>query len=116
MPLLRKSALPRIINVSSGRASVRRLVSGDLPPTVSVPCSVSKVGMNVLTIELGRVYEDVRFYVANPGHCRTGLNGNRGPKPPIQGAEVVVLALGEGGRYGAGFWEYEDGEMREVPW
>lgn len=88
-----------------------------MPPTVSVPYSVSKVGLNILTIEMGKVYSDVGFYVANPGHCRTDLNGNRGPKPPIQGAEVVVrLALGEGGRYKAGFWEYEDGAMREVPW
>jgi hypothetical protein len=59
----------------------------------------------------------VRFYVASPGHCRTGFNGFRGRKEPGEGARVVVeLVLAEEGVYGNGFWEWEEGGMREVAW
>lgn len=82
-----------------------------------MPYSVSKTALNVLTIEMAKSYPDVDFYAANPGHCKTALNGYRGAKDPLDGAAVVVeLALAEKGRYALGFWQCEDGVMGEVPW
>lgn len=55
--------------------------------------------------------------MVSPGHCRTGFNGFRGRKDPVEGARVVVeLALAERGIYGGGFWEWEEGGLREVAW
>lgn len=117
MHLLSRSQSPRVINISSGRASIHRLTSGALPPTASVPYSISKTAVNVLTLEMAKQYPDAKFYVANPGHCATGLNGFKGTKDPVEGARVVVeLVVAEEGRFENGFWEFEEVGMREVPW
>ena len=117
MPLLHHSLNPRVINISSARASIHNITSGNLPPTACVPYSVSKVALNALTLEFAKMYPDVDFYAANPGHCRTAFNGYRGKKDPVEGARVVVeLVLADKGIYGQGFWQFEEGEMSEVPW
>lgn len=46
LPLLRKSGDGRVINGSSGRASLQILTSGAMPPPVSIPYSISKVALN----------------------------------------------------------------------
>jgi NAD(P)-dependent dehydrogenase (short-subunit alcohol dehydrogenase family) len=93
-----------------------------MPPTVSVPYSISKVTLNALTVEMSRYEENkgVVFVVVSPGHCRTGLNGFRGARDPMEGAGVVVECVIRGfGEVGnAKFWETR-GESRElvrVPW
>lgn len=117
MPLLQQSSDPRVINISSGRASIHNITTGNLPPTASVPYSVSKVALNALTLELAKVYPDVSFYAANPGHCKTAFNGYKGKKDPLEGARVVEeLALAEKGVYGSGFWQCEEGIMSEMRW
>lgn len=100
-----------------------RSANGELPPSAVVSYGVSKTAMNALTVELQRVEDakeggKVEYFAINPGHCKTAFNGFKGLKDPIDGAEVVVqLALGEKGRWKKGtFWEFEEGEMREVPW
>jgi NAD(P)-dependent dehydrogenase (short-subunit alcohol dehydrogenase family) len=131
LPLLHNSLNPKVINISSGRASLTRSSNGNLPPTAVVAYSVSKAALNSLTIEMQKA-EDVlkkdegksegwgkiEFWAANPGHCKTAFNGYRGTKDPLDGAEVVVqLVMGERGRWKkGGFWEFEEGVMREVPW
>ncbi|RAO68978.1 uncharacterized protein BHQ10_004990 [Talaromyces amestolkiae] len=117
LPLLSASVEPRVINVSSARASVALQTSGKLPPTASIPYSISKTGLNILTLELAKLYENIRFYCASPGHCRTAFNNYRGKKDPIDGARVIVeLAVSESGRYDPGFWEFENDSMSPVAW
>ena len=117
MPLLLKSPDPRVINISSGRASIHNITTGTLPPTACLPYSVSKIALNGLTLELAKAYPDVSFYAANPGHCKTAFNNYKGKKDPLEGARVVEeLALAEKGVYDAGFWQCEDGVMSEMPW
>jgi NAD(P)-dependent dehydrogenase (short-subunit alcohol dehydrogenase family) len=126
LPLLRLSSNPRVIHVSSGRASLQRSTGGNLPPTAAVSYSISKVALNALTIEQQktentRAAEDgvkVDFYTVNPGHCKTAFNGWRGLKDPLDGAEVIVrLVMAVKGEWKAGsFLEFEEGKMREVPW
>ncbi|KAI0391686.1 short chain dehydrogenase/reductase family protein [Xylariaceae sp. FL0594] len=75
--------------------------------------------------------ERIRFYSAAPGACSTSITHHHHSaallKDPDRGAEVIVrLALSdddddEENGYGYGyeggtFWEFEDGEMRQVPW
>ncbi|KAH0359253.1 NAD(P)-binding protein, partial [Aureobasidium melanogenum] len=114
LPLLLKSPNPKVINISSGRASITRLTSGDLPATVSVPYSVSKVALNVMTLEMAKAEPRATFYLANPGHCKTAFNEYKGKKDPLVGAEVVAnLVYGD---FKSGFWHNDGGEMEMMPW
>ena len=119
LPLLTLSPHPRIINISSGRASLTRSSSADLPPTQVVAYSVSKTALNMLGIEFAKCAPGVMVYSANPGHCRTAFNGYRGTKDPLDGANAVVeLAMAEPGKYESGFWQMEEGDEGavRVPW
>lgn len=66
-----------------------------------------------------RVEDDkVTFWAVNPGHCKTGFNGFRGQKDPLDGAEVVMRLL-ESERdaiRGGTFWEFEKGDFQMIPW
>jgi NAD(P)-dependent dehydrogenase (short-subunit alcohol dehydrogenase family) len=110
------------LSISSGRASLTRSSTRDLPPTAVLSYSISKVGLNALTIEMQKTEDtergNVKFYAANPGHCATALNGFRGTKDPKEGAEVVVRLVGMKGDEwkGGSFVEFEEGVMRPVPW
>ena len=121
MPLLTQNRSssdqrPRIINISSGRASLSRTTTGSLPPTVSIPYSISNVALNALTIEMQKTYQDVLFYATNPGHCKTQFNHYRGTREPLEGARVVTELVN--GDYEWGFWETtgSKGEATLVPW
>ena len=62
-------------------------------------------------------FKGILLQLACPGHCKTAFNGFRGTKDPLDGARVVLeLALSERDEFKSGFWEFENGEMREVPW
>lgn len=120
LPLLKSSSpSPRIINVSSARASLALSTTGQLPPSRVISYSVSKTALNALTIEFAKAEQEVRFYAASPGHIRTAFNGYQGTKKPLDGAKVVVeLASAEIGKYENGFWQTEGGsqEATKVPW
>lgn len=60
----------------------------------------------------------ITYWIVNPGHCKTGLNGFKGPKDPLEGAEVVLRLLKSkrGEIPGATFWEWEKGVLRDIPW
>lgn len=117
MPLLKKSEDARVINISSGRASVSLQISGQNPPTASISYSISKTALNILTLEMAKLEKDVLYHVASPGYCKTAFNGFRGLKDPLDGAKVAVeLAVSERNKYRSGFWQFENEEMSEVPW
>ena len=62
---------------------------------------------------------EVLFWVVSPGHCKTAFNGFKGSRDPMEGAEVVVRLI-DGEKDAAwgkgGFWEWEGGSMKVVPW
>lgn len=137
LPLLRKSSFPsssstegrggggggKIINVSSARGSVTLSATGVLPPTVSIPYSLSKTALNMLTVEMSRdpLNKDLEFHLVSPGHCKTAFNGFRGTRDPLEGANVVVELVRntEKGRFkNAGFWETKGAsrDLVEIPW
>lgn len=122
LPLLRKSPSGIVINVSSARGSLGISSSGRMPPTVSIPYSVSKTALNALTLEMAKFPENqgVQFHVIGPGHCKTEFNGFRGTRDPLEGANVVVeLVNAEKGTVpNAGFWQTEGAsrELVRIPW
>jgi NAD(P)-dependent dehydrogenase (short-subunit alcohol dehydrogenase family) len=117
LPLLEMSDDPRVINVSSARASVALQSSAKLPPTASIPYSISKTALNILTMELQKLQSGILFHVVSPGHCKTALNGFRGSKDPGEGAKVVVkLVNSDRNAYASGFWQCEEDELLPVQW
>jgi NAD(P)-dependent dehydrogenase (short-subunit alcohol dehydrogenase family) len=93
LPLLRKSTSGgKVMNIPSRRASLTRSADGKLPPTASIPYSVSKTALNMLTVEMSRdpANKDVEFQMVSPGHCNTAFNGYRGQRDPLEGSNVIV--------------------------
>lgn len=119
LPFMRETSTdPRIVQVSSARASLTRIAGGKMPPAVAISYGASKAALNAATLELARQNPHVTFQLASPGHCRTDFNNNRGTKDPLDGAKVVAeLVLEEAGRE-CGLWEIEgeDTEPVLVPW
>jgi NAD(P)-dependent dehydrogenase (short-subunit alcohol dehydrogenase family) len=96
LPLLRKSAAGRIVNVSSGLGSLTRSANPNASSTNLIGYSASKAALNMLTVQLARLLGDTAIKVnsAAPGYTATDLNGFRGTQTIPEGAvEVVRLAL-----------------------
>jgi NAD(P)-dependent dehydrogenase (short-subunit alcohol dehydrogenase family) len=98
LPLLRKSAAARIVNVSSGLGSLQWNAdpNWEFAPVKLLGYNASKAAMNMLTIQLA--YElrgtTIKVNASNPGYTATDLNGHRGHQTVAQGAaETVRLAL-----------------------
>jgi NAD(P)-dependent dehydrogenase (short-subunit alcohol dehydrogenase family) len=98
LPLLRKSAAARIVNVSSGLGSLA--LNGDpgwmFAPYKLLGYCASKAALNMLTVQLAYELRGTAIKVnsADPGFTATDLNGRRGTQTVEQGAaEPVRLAL-----------------------
>lgn len=93
----------------------------------------SKIGLNGLTVHLQVAENDrvaaegdnnlenprIRYYVCAPGLLKTAFTNYLGAaRSPEDGAEVIVrLAADDEAKYdGGSYWQFEDGEMRQVPW
>jgi NAD(P)-dependent dehydrogenase (short-subunit alcohol dehydrogenase family) len=98
LPLLRKAASARIVNVSSGLGSLTQ--NGDPAyPSAAVKFlgySASKAALNMLTVQLAYELRGTAIKVnsADPGYTATDLNGHQGTQTIPEGAaEAIRLAL-----------------------
>ncbi len=109
VPLLRKSAAGRIVNVSSSSGSF----ADSWPGTPAY--SISKAALNMLTLKLAADLVDTPILVNSvcPGWVRTAMGGEAAPRSVAEGAASILWAalLPEGGPTG-GF--FRDGER--VSW
>ncbi len=118
LPLLRRSAAPRIVNMSSSVGSLtRQTASADeqvLGP-LSAAYTPSKTMLNALTIQYAKELRDTNILInaACPGYVATDLNGFRGVRTPEQGAAIALrlATLPDDGPSG-GFFE----DAGVVPW
>ncbi len=118
LPMLRHSASPRIVNMSSSVGSLTRQ-SGPGGETTTGPVAVayapSKTFLNAVTLQYARELAGTNILIncACPGFVATDLNGFRGVRSPQQGAATAIrlATLPDGGPTG-GFFE-DDGV---VPW
>jgi NAD(P)-dependent dehydrogenase (short-subunit alcohol dehydrogenase family) len=117
LPLLRKSAAGRIVNVSSGLGSLAQ--NGDPAwPYASVKvlgyCS-SKAALNMMTVQLAWELRETGIKVnsADPGYTATDLNNHGGHQTLAEGSEAIVrlATLDESGPTG-GFFDRNG----RVPW
>ncbi|MFK7932511.1 MAG: SDR family oxidoreductase [Saprospiraceae bacterium] len=105
VPLLEKAEHATITNISSGAGSLYDM-SGGTPAY-----SVTKAGLNVLTIKFAEELEPKGILVNSvcPGWVRTDMGGQAAPRSVEEGAKGIVWAatLPKGGETG-GF--FRDGE------
>lgn len=93
LPMLRASASPRIVNMSS---SVGSLTLQSTPGTETGPISAayapSKSFLNAVTIQYVRELADTNILINSgcPGFTATDLNGFRGVRTPQQGAAIAI--------------------------
>ncbi|MDC8100629.1 SDR family oxidoreductase [Chryseobacterium rhizosphaerae] len=120
--LLKKSAEPRIVNVSSSQGSIT--LHSD--PTYKyydykgVVYLSSKSAMNMFTVVLAYELKDTAFKInaVCPGYTKTDFNGHRGPGSlEDAGKRIVKYALlGKDGATGKFFSEENNPETGEIPW
>ena len=92
LPLLRRSAAPVVVNVSSGLASLTRLSSPGSQayayPGVAYPAS--KAAVNMITVQYAKAFPEMRINAVEPGYTATDLNRHMGTQTVEEGAEIIV--------------------------
>jgi NAD(P)-dependent dehydrogenase (short-subunit alcohol dehydrogenase family) len=116
LPLLWRSASPRIVNMSSGVGSLtRQTTAGAETGPISAAYAPSKTFLNAVTIQYAKELRDTNILInaACPGYTATDLNGFRGYRTPQQGAAIAIrlATLPDDGPSG-GFFE----DAGVVPW
>ncbi|WP_203454232.1 SDR family NAD(P)-dependent oxidoreductase [Jiangella aurantiaca] len=97
LPLLRRPAAGRIVNVSSELGSLTRQQDPSSPFAGQLPLvaySSSKTAVNGVTVAYAQelAAAGIKVNAVNPGYCATDLNGHSGYLPAAEGARVVVRA------------------------
>jgi NAD(P)-dependent dehydrogenase (short-subunit alcohol dehydrogenase family) len=94
LPLVRKSAAGRIVNVSStlGSLTMNADPTWDYAAVKLTGYNSSKAALNMLTVQLAYELRDTNIKVntINPGYTATDLNGNRGYQTVEEGARGPV--------------------------
>jgi NAD(P)-dependent dehydrogenase (short-subunit alcohol dehydrogenase family) len=118
LPLLRESSDARIVNVTSGLASLTALVDPEYPyrSTYGPIYPASKTALNAVTRSMMLELEDsgIKVNLVSPGFTSTALNNFAGTESIEEGSrEVVRVALlGADGASGTfTLWPAED-----IPW
>ncbi|MBE3010495.1 SDR family oxidoreductase [Microbispora sp. NEAU-D428] len=116
LPLLRRSASPRIVNMSSTVGSLtRQTTPGAETGPISAAYAPSKTFLNAVTVQYAKELRDTNILinVGCPGFCATDLNGFRGVRTPEQGAAIGIrlATLPDDGPTG-GFFD----DSGVVPW
>lgn len=117
LPLLKKSPAGRIVNLSSGLASLAQNSDPDweYAEINLVAYNSSKAALNMVTVTFAKELKDtpIKVNAADPGYTATDMNGHQGTRTVEQGATAAVrlATLPDDGPTGSFF--DEDGV---VPW
>jgi NAD(P)-dependent dehydrogenase (short-subunit alcohol dehydrogenase family) len=116
LPLLRRSASPRIVNMSSSVGSLTlQTTPGAETGPISAAYSASKTFLNAVTVQYAKELADTDILInlGCPGYTATDLNGFRGTRTPEQGAAIAIhlATLPDDGPTG-GFFD----DAGVVPW
>lgn len=114
LPLLRRSADPAVVNVSSGVGFLafthdpERVESFVVAPLYTA----SKAALTMLTTQYAKALPDIRINAADPGYTATDLNGHSGPQSVMEGTDAVVGLATEKPGSGSGRFVDRSGEIR----
>ncbi|WP_449062800.1 SDR family oxidoreductase [Planomonospora algeriensis] len=117
LPLLRRAPAARIVNMSSGLASLAQATDPQDPSWEHnyLAYNSSKSALNMVTVAYAKELAGtpIKVNAADPGYCATDMNGHSGPRTPEQGAVAAVrLALLDADGP-TGSYQDEDGVL---PW
>jgi NAD(P)-dependent dehydrogenase (short-subunit alcohol dehydrogenase family) len=93
LPMLRRSASPRIVNMSSTVGSLTlQTTPGAQTGPIAAAYSPSKTFLNALTVQYAKELQNTKILInaACPGFVATDLNGFRGTRTPAQGAAIAI--------------------------
>jgi len=92
IPLLKKSAAPVVVNVSSGVGSLSLAADSGSPwREANYPVyASSKAALNMLTIKYAAAFPRMRINSVDPGFTATDFNQHRGTQTVEEGAEAIV--------------------------
>jgi NAD(P)-dependent dehydrogenase (short-subunit alcohol dehydrogenase family) len=104
LPLLRKSADPAIINISSGMGSFAATHDPDrVESTIAAPLyTASKAAVTMLTTQYAKALKDIRVNAVDPGYTATDLNGHSGTQTVTEGTDAIVALATEGPKAATG--------------
>ena len=94
LPLLRRSAHPVVVNVSSALGSFTANHDPDRPASrvVAGVYAASKAAVSMLTLQYARAVPEVTFVAVEPGYTQTGLGDvdHSSGQPVADGAAVIA--------------------------
>jgi NAD(P)-dependent dehydrogenase (short-subunit alcohol dehydrogenase family) len=91
LPLLARSARPRIVNQSSHLASLTlQTTPGVEFGEVNGAYTPSKTFLNALTVQYAKELPHIKINGACPGYVATDLNGFQGTSTPAEGAKIAI--------------------------
>ncbi|TFD82762.1 SDR family oxidoreductase [Cryobacterium fucosi] len=92
LPLLRESASPVIVNVSSGLGSFGIVTDAARMESryPSLSYSASKAAISMLTVQYAKAFPDLRVNAVDPGYTSTALNGHSGTQTVTEGTDAMV--------------------------
>lgn len=96
VPLLRRSAAPRVVMVSSGMGSIAITSDpGRIESTIiGLPYPSSKTALNMITSQYAKALPEFRVNAADPGYTATDLNGHSGYQTVTEGSDAIVALAG----------------------
>lgn len=113
LPLLRRSADPVIVNVSSGLGSLAFTHDPSrIESTIIAPLyTASKAALTMLTTQYAKALTDIRVNAVDPGYTATDLNGNSGTQTVTEGTDAIVGLATEKPGKGSGRFVDRTGEI-----
>ncbi|MEE6283235.1 SDR family NAD(P)-dependent oxidoreductase [Georgenia sp. MJ170] len=116
LPLLRKSASPSVLTVSSSAGSFWATTNPERPEYgLAAPLySASKAAATMLTVQYAKTHPDIRFNALEPGTTATDLTAGLGIGRPVADSARAVVRLATLGADGPTGTLQDD--LGELPW
>jgi len=115
LPLLRRSAHPVVVNLSSALGSFWANHAPDRPASQvsAIVYGASKAAVSMLTVQYARAVPEVRFNAVEPGYTATELGGQGNPhgRPVEVSARTIVRVATLGADAPTGTFQEDDGEL-----
>lgn len=115
LPLLRRSANPVVVNLSSALGSFWATHQPDRPASQvsAIVYGASKAAVSMLTVQYARAVPEVRINAVEPGYTATELGGQPNPhgRPVEVSARTVVRIATIGPDGPTGTFQEDDGEL-----
>ncbi len=122
LPLLKESVEPRIVNVTSGLASLtlHSDPAWKYYPVKSAAYGPSKTALNAYTVVLAHELRETKFKInaVDPGYTATDFNQHRGPGSVEDAGKVIVkyATVNADGPTGGFFSNDSDSRDDSLPW